>query len=160
MRAGRVVPATTPRSPQKLRAPECGVRASKTFEPSSALRARLSYDGRRGPPVARPHVRPIPSPPDRPPEVVVPLIRPFRALRYDVDVVGDLGAVVAPPYDVLSEHDRQRLSARHPKNVVRLDAPAVEAGDADDDRYRRGGRTPAPRRPAGGAPQEPPPAGL
>jgi uncharacterized protein (DUF1015 family) len=72
---------------------------------------------------------------------VVPLIRPFRALRYDPDVVGDLGAVVAPPYDVLSEHDRRRLFARNPKNVVRLDAPGDEPGDADDERYRRAART-------------------
>ncbi len=64
----------------------------------------------------------------------MPLIRPFRALRYDPDVVGDLGAVVAPPYDVLSEHDRRRLFARNPKNVVRLDAPGDEPGDADDER--------------------------
>src|SRR5690349_21010935 len=75
------------------------------------------------------------------PEDVVPLIRPFRALRYDPEAVGDLGAVVAPPYDVLSEHDRERLSARHPKNVVHLDAPGVEVGDAEDDRYRRAART-------------------
>ena len=71
----------------------------------------------------------------------MPLIRPFRALRYDPDVVGDLGAVVAPPYDVLSDDDQRRLHARHPKNVVRLDAPAVEPGDADDERYRRAART-------------------
>src|SRR3954471_14796239 len=158
IRAGRVVPATTPRSPQKLREPDRGVRASETPEPSSALRARLSYDGRRGPPVARLHVRPVPSPPDRPPEVVVPLIRPFRALRYDIDVVGDLGAVVAPPYDVLLEHDRQRLNARHPRNVVRLDAPADEAGDADDDRYRRAARTLAAWRSDGTLHKDPRPA--
>ena len=71
----------------------------------------------------------------------MPLIRPFRALRYDPEVVGDLGAVVAPPYDVLSEHDRGRLLARHPKNVARLDAPGDEPGDADDERYRRAART-------------------
>ena len=71
----------------------------------------------------------------------MPLIRPFRALRFDADVVGDLGSVVAPPYDVLSEHDQRRLVARHPKNVVQLDAPLTEPGDADDDRYRRAART-------------------
>jgi len=72
----------------------------------------------------------------------MPLIRPLRALRYDVEAVGSLDAVVAPPYDVLSNHDRAALIARHPKNVVRLDAPAAEAGDVDDDeRYRRAART-------------------
>jgi uncharacterized protein (DUF1015 family) len=75
------------------------------------------------------------------PEEAVPEIRPFRALRFVGDSVGDLTDVVAPPYDVLSGEDRARLLARHPRNVVRLDAPADEAGDQPDDRYRRAART-------------------
>jgi uncharacterized protein (DUF1015 family) len=71
----------------------------------------------------------------------VPEIRPFRALRFDGDSVGDLTDVVAPPYDVLSSDDRARLLARHQRNVVRLDAPAEEAGDEADERYRRAART-------------------
>ena len=71
----------------------------------------------------------------------MPQIRPFRALRYAPESVGDLGAVVAPPYDVLSADDRARLRARHERNVVRLDAPDDEIGDAEDDRYRRAART-------------------
>jgi len=71
----------------------------------------------------------------------VPEIRPFRALRFDRESVGDLTNVVAPPYDVLSGDDRTRLAARHPRNVVRLDAPAEEAGDEADERYRRAART-------------------
>jgi uncharacterized protein (DUF1015 family) len=71
----------------------------------------------------------------------VPDIRPFRALRFEPSVVGDLGAVVAPPYDVIDAAARARLIARHPANVVRLDMPAVESGDAEDDRYRRAART-------------------
>ena len=50
-------------------------------------------------------------------------------------------AVVAPPYDVLDAAARDRLAARHERNVVRLDAPNAEPGDADDgDRYRRAAR--------------------
>ena len=71
----------------------------------------------------------------------MPQIRPFRALRFAPDAVGDPALVVAPPYDVLTLADRSRLVARHPKNVVRLDAPAEEPGDAEDDRYRRAART-------------------
>jgi uncharacterized protein (DUF1015 family) len=71
----------------------------------------------------------------------VPEIRPFRALRFAPDAVGDPALVVAPPYDVLTPADRRRLLARHPKNVVRLDAPTEEPGDAEDDRYRRAART-------------------
>ncbi|MBA2381227.1 MAG: DUF1015 domain-containing protein [Chloroflexi bacterium] len=88
----------------------------------------------------------------------MPLIRPFRALRYAVDVVADPGAVVAPPYDVLTPADQTRLLARHPKNVVRLDAPLEEAGDAEDDRYRRAARTLAAWRSDGTFHKDPRPA--
>jgi uncharacterized protein (DUF1015 family) len=71
----------------------------------------------------------------------VPQIRPFRALRFDPSVVGDLGDVVAPPYDVIDAERRSELVARSPANVVRLDLPADEPGDEPDDRYRRAART-------------------
>ena len=71
----------------------------------------------------------------------VPTVSAFRALRYSLEVVPDLGRVVAPPYDVISPAERRALLARDPRNVVRLDLPAEEPGDADpDDRYRRAGR--------------------
>jgi uncharacterized protein (DUF1015 family) len=80
-------------------------------------------------------------PASRHPEESVPEIRPFRALRYDRAVVGDLGLVVAPPYDVVGPDLRASLVARHPANVVNLDLPAEELGDEPDDRYRRAART-------------------
>ncbi len=55
--------------------------------------------------------------------------------------IPDLSLVVAPPYDVIDAAERERLVARHPANVVRLDLPAEELGDAPDDRYRRTART-------------------
>src|SRR5512143_121748 len=48
------------------------------------------------------------------------MLRPFRPLRYDPAVVGDLAKVVAPPYDVISEAQRERLHERSERNVVRL----------------------------------------
>ena len=56
-------------------------------------------------------------------------VRPFRALRYDVP---DLEAVVAPPYDVISEEQRQELLARDPHNVVHLTLPESEEQAARD----------------------------
>jgi uncharacterized protein (DUF1015 family) len=76
-----------------------------------------------------------------PPEEPVPEIRPFRALRFDPAVVGALGDVVAPPYDVIGVEERERLVARHPANVVRLDLPVEEPGEGPDERYRRAART-------------------
>ena len=75
-------------------------------------------------------------------EEPVPQIRPFRALRFDADVTGELDAVIAPPYDVIGADLHQRLLDRHPKNAVRLDLPSAEPSDQDpDDRYRRVART-------------------
>ncbi len=48
------------------------------------------------------------------------MLRPFRALRYNPAVVGDLAAVVAPPYDVISAAHREALHQRDPHNVIRL----------------------------------------
>ena len=74
-------------------------------------------------------------------EVPCPTSVPFRALRYDRASIADPGLVVAPPYDVIGPAERERLLARHPANVVRLDLPADELGDEPDDRYRRAART-------------------
>ena len=71
----------------------------------------------------------------------MPEIRPFRALRFDPAAIADPALVVAPPYDVIGDVERERLLARHPANVVRLDLPGPERGDEPDDRYRRAART-------------------
>jgi uncharacterized protein (DUF1015 family) len=88
----------------------------------------------------------------------VPHIRSFRALRFDASVVGDLGLVVAPPYDVIGLDERARLLARHPANVVRLDMPIEESGDEPDDRYRRAARTLAGWRSDGSLRKDPHPS--
>ncbi len=72
----------------------------------------------------------------------MPEIRPFRALQFDPEVVGDVGRVVAPPYDVISPEQRAALIARSRRNVVRIDLPASEPADTDpDERYRQAART-------------------
>ena len=59
----------------------------------------------------------------------MPQIRAFRALRFDLEVVGDLSRVVCPPYDVIGPDLHQILLARHPANAVRLDLPEIQAGE-------------------------------
>jgi uncharacterized protein (DUF1015 family) len=51
------------------------------------------------------------------------VVTPFRALRYDAARVGDLEAVIAPPYDVISPAQQAELYERSPWNVVRLILP-------------------------------------
>jgi uncharacterized protein (DUF1015 family) len=53
----------------------------------------------------------------------VPLLKPFRALRYDEGAAGPLDDLVAPPYDVITAEDQHRLLARSPWNAVRLVRP-------------------------------------
>jgi uncharacterized protein (DUF1015 family) len=62
----------------------------------------------------------------------VPRFEPFPGLRYSPSHVKSLDDVVCPPYDVISEAERQILEARSPSNVVRLELPHDESGA---DRY-------------------------
>jgi uncharacterized protein (DUF1015 family) len=50
-------------------------------------------------------------------------VEPFRALHYDLDRVGGLQDVVAPPYDVIDAAQRAELVDRSPHNVVEIDLP-------------------------------------
>ena len=54
----------------------------------------------------------------------------FRALRYASAI--DLGAVLAPPYDVLSDAEVTALADRDPHNIVHVDVPLVVHADAVD----------------------------
>jgi uncharacterized protein (DUF1015 family) len=59
-------------------------------------------------------------------------IRPFRALRFDESVAGPLAALVAPPYDVISDEQREEYRQRSPHNVVHLTLPDSEEQAARD----------------------------
>ena len=45
---------------------------------------------------------------------------PFQGLRYNVEKVGEITDVIAPPYDVIKPEERIELEARHTENVIRL----------------------------------------
>jgi uncharacterized protein (DUF1015 family) len=62
----------------------------------------------------------------------MPVVRPFRALRYDEGAAGPLDALVAPPYDVISDDARRDYRARSPYNVVHLTLPDSEEQAARD----------------------------
>jgi uncharacterized protein (DUF1015 family) len=67
-------------------------------------------------------------------------ILPLRALHYDLSVVGPLGDVVAPPYDVIDAVQRAELVARSPYNVVAVDLPTVDLPEGDQGSGERGGQ--------------------
>jgi uncharacterized protein (DUF1015 family) len=57
-------------------------------------------------------------------------VEPLRALHYDPARAGELGALVAPPYDVIDPAERAALAALSRHNVVELDLPqAADGGD-------------------------------
>ena len=56
-------------------------------------------------------------------------VRPFRGLRYAPGIVGDVGQVICPPYDVIDPAQQAALYARSPYNAVRLEFGAAEPGD-------------------------------
>ena len=62
----------------------------------------------------------------------VPRFEPFRAIRYAPGI--ELDAVLAPPYDVLSDADVDDLAARDQHNIVHVDVPR-----GGPDRYERAG---------------------
>ncbi len=88
----------------------------------------------------------------------MPVVRPFRSLRYDPDVAGDLADLVAPPYDVVGPATARALVARDPRNVIRLELPEERPGDPPDERYRRAARTLGEWRSEGALKRDPRPA--
>ena len=64
-------------------------------------------------------------------------LRPFPALRYDAERAGPLESLVAPPYDVLSEAQRDEYLAKSPYNVVHLTLPDSEEQAGHDFRAWR-----------------------
>ncbi|MGH3471679.1 MAG: DUF1015 family protein [Nocardioidaceae bacterium] len=61
---------------------------------------------------------------DTPPPAKLRL-RPFAAMRYDADAVGDIGEVTSPPYDVMDRPMIEQLLEEHPHNIVRLILPRM-----------------------------------
>ena len=67
---------------------------------------------------------------------------PFRGLRYQPDVVGDVGATLAPPFDVIDAEAQAALHDRSPHNIIRLELGEQRETDTDqDNRYTRAAAT-------------------
>ncbi len=47
-------------------------------------------------------------------------VKPFKAFRFDPNVVGDVGKCIAPPYDVIDDAQREELYRRSEHNIVRI----------------------------------------
>lgn len=67
-------------------------------------------------------------------------LRPLHGLRYQPAVAGDIGNVIAPPYDVISDEAQRALYERSPFNVVRVEY-GLDAAEGDGNRYQRAADT-------------------
>jgi len=60
----------------------------------------------------------------------MPQLLPFSGLRPGLAVVGSVDVVICPPYDIITEEQRAVLLARSPYNVVRVELPNGQYGEA------------------------------
>ncbi len=65
-------------------------------------------------------------------------IQPFRAVRYNFDIAGDVSLHVCPPFDVITPQLQHELYERSPYNIVRLE---LARRGLSDDPYERAAET-------------------
>lgn len=69
-------------------------------------------------------------------------IIPFKGLRYNAELVGDISNVVTPPYDVISPEDQLNYYNRSEYNSIRLELSIEMPGDDDlNNKYSRAAQT-------------------
>jgi len=69
-------------------------------------------------------------------------VRPFHALRYQVERFADPAALLAPPYDIIDAAQQQALYAREPHNVIRLEYGVTKPDDTPErNQYTRAAET-------------------
>jgi uncharacterized protein (DUF1015 family) len=65
-------------------------------------------------------------------------IRPFRGVRYQQGLAGELADIICPPYDIITPRLQQELYRRNPYNFVRIEAGRELAQDTStDNKYTR-----------------------
>jgi uncharacterized protein (DUF1015 family) len=59
-------------------------------------------------------------------------VSPFRGIRYNQEIVGDLARVICPPYDVITPEQQKLYYKKNDYNAIRLEFP-----EPTGDRYQR-----------------------
>ena len=68
----------------------------------------------------------------------MPVIKPFTGILYNKDRVVSIDKVLAPPYDIITPVDQERLYELSPYNIVRLDFGKDLPGDTqENNKYTR-----------------------
>ncbi len=67
-------------------------------------------------------------------------IKPFKAYRFNEEVVGNAGDCIAPPYDVIDEELQENLYKKNDHNIVRIIRGKLKSTDDDgSNQYTRAG---------------------
>ncbi len=65
-------------------------------------------------------------------------ILPFKGLRYNPEKIKDISKVITPPYDVISEKERDDYYQLHPDNIIRLIlSKELPGDDQSNNKYSR-----------------------
>lgn len=62
------------------------------------------------------------------------VIKGFKGMRYDTAKGGELNSLVCPPYDIISDSERENYIENNEYNIIRLELPK-----GDDNRYKDAG---------------------
>mgnify|MGYP001059733693 CR=1 FL=1 len=68
-------------------------------------------------------------------------IRPFRSIRYNEKIVGDLASVICPPYDVITPELQKFCYQRSDHNIIRLECPMADGLETTEYSYKRAAAT-------------------
>ena len=68
-------------------------------------------------------------------------VSPFRGIRYNQRIAGDLAQVICPPYDVISPEQQKLYYERDGYNAIRIEHPAEHSEGEADDKYTRAATT-------------------
>ncbi len=60
-------------------------------------------------------------------------IIPFKGILYNPEKIKNIGYVVTPPYDVISEQQQRNFYEQHPQNIIRLILGKKTETDTDND---------------------------
>ena len=70
------------------------------------------------------------------------VIKPFRGIRYNPDLIKDLAAVITPPYDVINPAAQEKLHKNSIYNIIRLEFGRSKPDDNEsENRYTRASKT-------------------
>jgi len=67
-------------------------------------------------------------------------IKAFKALRFNSDIVGDVGSCISPPYDVIDPDQQEALYQKNECNIVRvIKGKKTESDSPENNVYTRAG---------------------